>query len=104
MKKMFATAALLLALASSDSLFASSGSVIKVHPASSHNGKVTALKPIPIYFWILYGSCFRLVRLNDPGYTDQQGNYHEGLSLTFMGPQNFIGTTQICPPEGEAYC
>ncbi len=67
---------------------------------------VPTAKPLTAqYFWILLGDgCFHLARLNEPGYTDSQGIYHAGWSVTFMGYDNYIGTTVQCPPSGTAFC
>jgi hypothetical protein len=104
MKSLLSVVALSLLLSVSTSSFANdnTGKSCKIIPRSQST--LTSKKPTVAYFWIFYGPCLQLVRLNDPGYTDAQGNYWAGPSLTFMNALNYIGTTQICPPEGQAYC
>ena len=57
------------------------------------------------YIYILLDDgCFHLARINEPGYTDSEGNTYTGYSITFMNYTNYIGDTTICPPGDDEYC
>jgi hypothetical protein len=105
MKAIISSVALVLLLAISTSSHASENPIKKSATTTKQKATISSKPTLELYFWIFYGPCLQLVRLNPPGYTDAQGNYWPNASLTFMmNGTNYAGTTQICPPEGEAYC
>jgi hypothetical protein len=57
------------------------------------------------YFWGFgTGPCLQLYCIDDSGYIDNDGMFHEGYTITAMTVSNYVGTTQICPPAGDYYC
>ncbi len=104
MKTLLSSVVLVLLLLVSTSSFANEKPTKQRDVNYNHQSIFTSKKPMPMYFWIFYGPCLQLVRLNDPGYTDAQGVCWDGPSLTLMNALNYTGTTQICPPQGEAFC
>ena len=104
MKFLSSAVVLILLLSISTSSFATERPIKQKTAKPYHQSTLASKNPLEMYFWIFYGPCLQLVRLNPPGYTDAQGNYWADASLTLMNALNYAGTSQICPPVGEAYC
>lgn len=77
--------------------------------ADKHNNSEGSIRPNlniyeVAYFWGFDGPCLQLFRIEESSYIDYSGMSIPSYLVTEMNTSNYIGTTRICPPTGQAYC